>query len=111
MSVSFDTDPKMKDELIGVVHDEIKKIADNGPLSEDFQKTEENMKSQFVQNQKENNYWGSVLTNYYYYGKDTHNTWEKTFAKTDAKAIQAFAKELLKQKNVIEVVMIPEYLQ
>jgi zinc protease len=107
LSVSFDTDPKMKDELLGVVYDEIKKIADNGPLPEDFQKTEENMKSQFIQNQKENGYWSGVLNNYYYYGKDTHNTWEKTFAKTDAKAIQAFAKELLKQKNVIEIAMLP----
>ena len=108
LQISFDTDPKMKDELIGVVYDEIQKIADNGPLPDDFQKTEENMKSQFEQNQKENSYWNGVLTNYYYYGKDTHNTWLETFKKTDAKAIQNFAREVLKQKNIIEVVMIPE---
>ena len=106
--ISFDTDPKMKDELIGVVYDEIKKIADNGPLAEDFQKTEENMKSQFDQSQKENGYWSNVLYNYYYYGKDIHNTWQETFSKTDRKAIQDFAKEILKQKNIIEVVMLPE---
>lgn len=108
LTVSFDTDPKMKDELVGVVHDEIKKIADNGPLYEDFQKSEENMKLQFVQNQKENSYWSNVLYSYYFYGKDTHNTWQATFSKTDTKAIQNFAKEILKQKNIIEVVMIPE---
>jgi zinc protease len=108
LTIGFDTDPKMKDELIGVVHDEIKKIADNGPLPEDFQKSQENMKLQFDQNLKENSYWNNVLFSYYYYGKDTHNTWQATFNKTDAKAIQNFAKEILKQKNVIEVVMIPE---
>ena len=108
LMVSFDTDPKMKDELIGVVYDEIRKIADNGPLPEDFQKTEENMKSQFVQNQKENGYWNNVLYNYYYYGKDIHNTWQETFSKTGAKAIQDFAKAVLTQKNTIEIVMIPE---
>jgi Predicted Zn-dependent peptidases len=106
--VSFDTDPKMKDELIEVVYDEIKKIADNGPLEEDFQKTQENLKSQFDQNQKENGYWSSVLNSYYYYGKDTHNTWQETFSKTDRKAIQNFAKEILKQKNIVEIVMVPE---
>jgi len=108
LTVSFDTDPKMKDELIGVVYDEINKIAANGPLPEDFQKTETNMKSQFEQNQKENLYWASVLGIYYSEGRDTHNTWQAAFSKTDAKAIQNFAKEILKQKNIIEVAMIPE---
>ena len=108
LMVAFDTDPNMKDELLGVVHDEIKKIADNGPLMEDFQKTEENMRLQFDQDQKENNYWSNVLNNYYYYGRDTHNTWKEIFSKTDRKAVQDFAKEILKQKNIIEVVMLPE---
>ena len=108
LTVSFDTDPKMKDELIEVVYDEIRKIAENGPLFEDFQKAEENMLSQYNQNLKENGYWSNVLFNYYYYGKDTHNTWKETFSKTKAKAVQDLAKEILKQKNIIEIVMIPE---
>ena len=108
LSISFDTDPKMMDELIGVAYDELKKIADNGPLSDDFQKTEGNMRSQFDQNQKENAYWSNVLYSYYYSGKDTHTNWLSTFSKTDAKAIQHFAKEILKHKNTIEVVMSPE---
>jgi zinc protease len=108
LSISFDTDPKMMDELVHVAHDELQKIADNGPLAEDFQKTEGNMKSQFEQNQKENAYWNSVLQNYYFNGKNTHTTWLDVFSKTDAKAIQAFAKEILKHKNTIEVVMLPE---
>ena len=108
LMVSFDTDPKMMDELVGVVYDEIQKIADNGPLPDDFQKSEENMKSQFDQNLKENAYWNSVLNSYYLYGNDTHTTWLPAFSKTDAKAIQNLAKEILKQKNVIEVVLLPE---
>ena len=108
LTVAFDTDPKMKEELLEVVYDEIKKIADNGPLLEDFQKSEENMKSLFDQSQKENIYWSTVLNSYYYYGKDLHNTWQETFSKTDRKAIQDFAKEILKQKNIIEIVMLPE---
>jgi zinc protease len=108
LQISFDTDPKMKDELIGVVYDEIQKIADNGPLAEDFQKSEENMKSQYDQNLKENGYWSNALYSYYYYGKDTHNTWLETFSKTKAKAVQDLAKEKLKRKSVVEVVMIPE---
>ncbi len=108
LQVMFDTDPKMKDELIGVVYDEIKKIADNGPLPEDFQKSEENMKSQYDQNLKENGYWNNVLYSYYYYGKDTHTPWLDTYSKVNAKAVQELAKEVLRQKNVVEIVMIPE---
>ena len=108
LTIAFDTDPKMMEELVEVAHDELKKIAENGPLSEDFQKTEGNLKSQFEQNQKENIYWVGVLFSYYSTGKDTHNTWLDAFSKTDAKAIQDLAKEILKQKNAIEVVMLPE---
>ena len=108
LRVSFDTDPKMKEELVGVVYDEIKKIADNGPLPDDFQKTESNMKSQYEQNLKENSYWTNTLYSYYFDGKDTHNTWLRAFSKTNAKAVQDFANEILKQKNIIEVVMLPE---
>ena len=108
LTVTFDTDPQLMDELIEVAYDELRKIAENGPPVEDFQNTETNMKSQFDQNQKENSYWSSVLNNYYQHGKDTHNTWLPTFEKTDAKRIQEFAKEILKQNNRIEVVMLPE---
>jgi len=108
LRVMFDTDPKMKDELIAVVYDEIKKIADDGPLPDDFQKTEENMISQYNQNLKENLYWSNVLYTNYFYGKDTHTNWKETFSKTDVKAIRDFAKEILKQKNTIEIVMLPE---
>ena len=108
LRITFDTDPNMMDELVAVVYDEIKKIAENGPLPDDFQKSEGNMKSQFEQNQKENGYWSNVLYAYYYFGKDTHNTWQQTFSKTTPQAIQSFAREVLKQKNVIEIVMLPE---
>ena len=108
LTISFDTDPKMMEELVGVAYDEIQKIADNGPLPEDFQKTESNMKSQFDQNQKENFYWVSAIYSYYLDGIDTHGTWQKAFSQTDAKAVQNLAKEILKQKNKIEVVMLPE---
>ena len=108
LTISFDTDPKMMDELVGVVYDEIRKIAENGPLPDDFQKSEENMLSQFEQNQKENGYWSNVLYSYYYYGKDIHNTWQQTFTKIKAQAVQDLAKEILKQKNIIEVVMLPQ---
>jgi zinc protease len=108
LSISFDTDPKMADELIAVAHDELKKIADNGPRADDFQKAAGNMQSQFEQNQKENGYWSGVLNTYYMYGKDAHTGWRNTFDATGANAVQELAREILRQNNVIEVAMLPE---
>ena len=108
LTISFDTDPDMMEELVAVVYEEIQKIADNGPLLEDFQNSESNMRSQFDQNLKENGYWSNVLQNYYFNGKDIHTTWQTALAKTDAQAIQNFAREVLRQGNRIEVVMLPE---
>jgi zinc protease len=108
LSISFDTDPKMMDELVGVVYDELQKIADKGPLSEDFQKTDSNKKSQFELAQKENMYWFITLQQYYFEGKDIYTSQKTAFSTIDAAAIQNLAKEILKQKNVIEVVMLPE---
>jgi zinc protease len=108
LTISFDTDPELMEELVAVVFDEIKKIAENGVLAEDFNNSQSNMKSQFDQNQKENMYWSNVLNNFYFNGKDTHTNWLNTFNKTDTKAIQNLAKEILKQNNRIEVVMLPE---
>ena len=108
LTISFDTDPKLKDELIEVVFEELHKIAENGPPIEDFNNSQTNMKSQYDQNIKENGYWNSVLQNYYQTGKDSYSTWLNAFEITDAKKIQEFAKEVLKQNNRIEVVMLPE---
>ncbi|MDR1951706.1 MAG: insulinase family protein, partial [Bacteroidales bacterium] len=108
LTISFDTDPELMKELVEVVYEEIQKIADHGVLAEDFHNSQSNMKSQFEQNLKENGYWSSTLSNFYYNGKDSHTTWQSAFNKTDTKAIQNFAKDMLKHKNRIEIVMLPE---
>jgi zinc protease len=98
----------LAEELIAVVYDEIQKIADNGVLTEDFQNSHSNMRSQFEQGLRENGYWSAVLYNFYYNGIDTHTHWNRAFNAIDAKAVQNLAKKILAQKNRIEVVMLPE---
>jgi zinc protease len=108
LSIFFDTDPELMEELVEVVHDEIRKIAENGVLAEDFQKTQEAIRLQFEQQQRENGYWSSVLFNFYHNERDTHTHWQRAFDSVDAVAVQNFAQEILKQGNTIEVVMLPE---
>jgi zinc protease len=94
--------------LVGVAHDELKKIAENGVIADDFNKSAGNMKSQFGQQQIENSYWHSILNSYYLDGLDLHTNWQKTYDKVDSKVIQNLAQQILKQKNFVEVVMLPE---
>jgi zinc protease len=108
LTIAFDTDPELMEELVAVVYEELFKIANNGVLTTDFSNTQTNMKNQFEQNQKENSYWSGVLNNVYFNGVNNHTYWQQNFDKIDAKAIQDFAKLILEQQNRIEVVMLPE---
>jgi zinc protease len=108
LTISFDTDSELMEELVAVVYEEIQKIVENGVLPEDFHASQANIQSQFEQNQRENNYWHSILTNFYFNGIDTQTTWQNTFESIDLKTVQEFAKKVLEQQNRIEVVMLPE---
>jgi zinc protease len=116
LTISFDTDPELMEELLAVVYEEIQKIANNGVLTEDFHNASTNMKLQFEQQQRQNNYWLSlfpqggpgVLQTYYFNGINAHTHWQRIYDAIDAKAIQDFAKKVLAQGNRIEVVMLPE---
>jgi zinc protease len=107
LTIAFDTDPKMKDELIQVAIDELQKIADNGPLADDFDKTQKNQQSLFQQNLKENRYWSGTLSSYYRYNKDLFSTYQSVLDNTDAAAIQELAKYILATNNRICGVMSP----
>jgi len=108
LTIAFDTDPELKEELVAVVYEELQKIVENGVLPEDFHNASTNMKLQFEQQQRENGYWNSVLQNFYFNGIDTRTNWQKTYDAIDARAIQNFARKILAQGNRIEVVMLPE---
>ena len=108
LTIAFDTDPELKEELVAVVYEELQKIVENGVLPEDFHNASTNMKLQFEQQQRENGYWNSVLQNFYFNGIDTRTNWQKTYDAIDAKAIQNFARKILAKGNRIEVVMLPE---
>jgi zinc protease len=108
LTIAFDTDPELMEELVAVVYEEIQKIADEGVLPTDFSNTQTNWRSQNQQSLRTNGYWSSVLNNFYFNGVDSHTQWQSTFDRIDAKAVQDFAKLILAQQNRIEVVMLPE---
>lgn len=104
----FDTDPAKQEKLNGIVHAELERIAREGPREADFNKTKENMVKKHAERLQENGYWLNVIDDYYYYGTDAKTEYDATLQSMTPAKIQAFTDALLKQGNVVEVVMIPE---
>lgn len=108
LNMSFDTDPKLADDLKAIVHREVKKIIENGPTEVDLQKAKEFFLKQRQEDMKENNWWLSgPLTEYYYHNIDILNGYETRVKNLTVKAVQDYAKKALTQGNTIEVVMRP----
>lgn len=103
----FDTDPDKRERMNTIVRNELKRISDIGPNSEDFKKTQDNLVKRHAENLQENGYWLSTLDNYYYKGFDATTKYVDTVNSITPAKIQAFAKKLLDQGNSVEVVMEP----
>lgn len=109
VSMSFDTDPKMADELKAIVYKELEKLAEKGPEEADLMKTKEYFLKQFKEDMKENNWWqNTVLEEYYFDNINILNGYEASVQKLTAKTIRDYATGLLSHQNVIEVIMRPK---
>ncbi len=107
LNVSFDTDPAKADKLVGIIHSEIRKMVENGPSEADLQKAKEYFLKQRPEDMKENNWWSSVLSDYYYYGMDNLSNYESNVKALDVKAVHEFAKKVLTQGNTLQLIMRP----
>ena len=105
LQIVFQTDPAKKDKLAGIVVDELKKLAAEGPSDVHLQKVKEYMLKKYADNQKENGYWMNNLNDYFYYGMDMTEGYTDIVNSITAKDIQKFVSDLLKQGNEIEVNM------
>ena len=105
LQIVFQTDPAKKDKLAGIVVDELKKLAAEGPSDVHLQKVKEYMLKKYADNQKENGYWINNLNDYFYYGMDMTEGYTDIVNSITAKDIQKFVSDLLKQGNEIEVTM------
>ncbi len=105
LQIVFQTDPAKKDKLAGIVVDELKKLAAEGPSDVHLQKVKEYMLKKYADNQKENGYWMNNLNDYFYYGMDMTEGYTDIVNSIIAKDIQKFVSDLLKQGNEIEVTM------
>lgn len=107
LQIFFDTDPAKWKQMNDIVHQEIKRITEEGPREEDFVKTQQNMLKRFAERQNENSYWLNVIDVYYSKGFDAFTHYEETLKGITPEKIKAFANQLIEQGNAAEIVMEP----
>ncbi len=109
LSIQFDTDPEKREQLLAIVYKEITDIVERGPRADDLQKVKEILLKNFSENVEKNEWWlYSALYNNYFNGFDLLNDYKKTVKGINSTTIQTTLKNLLKQENIIEVVMLPK---
>ena len=108
MQIQFDTNEQMADELTDIVIAEIEKIAAEGPLAEDMDKTREFLLKDYKKNIEQNGWWSRTMQQYYDFGVDYVNDYEDAVNNITSADVQALAKRMLDEKSMIKVVMRPE---
>jgi zinc protease len=107
MIVSFETDPLKADKLIGIVHREVKKMVEDGPSEADLQKAKEYFQKQRQEDMKENSWWLSRMDDYYFYNLDFLTGYDDKVKALNVQSVHDYAKKVLTQGNVVQVVMRP----
>ena len=105
--MQFDTDPEKQEKLMGIIHEEVMTIVENGPLAKDLQKEKESMLKDFEEDLEKNGYWEDVLTTYYKEGINYITDYKAAVEAITAETVQATLKKLVEAGNMFEVVMLP----
>ena len=108
LRVQFDTNEQMADELSDIVMAELKKIAAEGPLAEDIEKTREFYIKEWSNTLEDNSGWMRVIRAWYENGVDQYGTYEQIIKDMKYSDIQKLAQKILKDNNMVYVVMRPE---
>ena len=98
----------MADELAAIIVAEIEKIAAEGPLAEDLNKAREFENKNFSKSMEQNNWWSTAIDDYYKYGINTVEEYLPAVNSVSAADVQALAKKILADGNIVKVVMRPE---
>jgi len=111
LNISFDTNEQMADELSEIVMAELKKIAEQGPLAEDIEKTREFLVKNWSNTLEMNNGLQTVLNNWYNNGLNYMTDYENTVKNLKYEDVQRLAQKILADGNMTYVVMRPEAAQ
>lgn len=107
LMMQFDTDPARQTKMIGLIHEEVQKIAKEGPLPADVQKVKENMLKEYSEKLAENSWWSAALNLYYQDKLNMLTDYKPVVEALSPKIIESVLNKVVSQGNVMEVVMKP----
>ncbi|WP_418676487.1 M16 family metallopeptidase [Alistipes dispar] len=108
MTIAFDTNAEMADKLCEIILKELRTIAEEGPLTEDIEKHREFMLKNWKNSLDENGPWMQYLQAKYGSGLDYLAGQEQAIRSLTNADVQALAKKILDDGNMVKVVMRPE---
>ena len=107
MDIAFDTNEQLADELVEICLAEIRKIAEEGPLADDVEKSREFLKKNFGNVLEQNSGWMSAITRWYNEGYDYTKDYLKLVESVTYDDIKAMAQKMLADGNYAKVIMRP----
>ena len=107
LDIRFDTNEEMADELREIVMKEIEEIAANGPKSEDIEKNREFMLKSWKNSLEQNGAWMNYIQIKYGSGLNYIADHEQAIRDLTNADVQALAKKILADGNLVKVVMRP----
>ena len=107
MHINFDTNEEMADELREIVMKELQQIADNGPLTEDIEKTREFLLKNWQNTLEQNGSWMGYLQSKYSSGLDYAREYKSAVEALTNADVQAMARKVLDDGNLVKVIMRP----
>jgi zinc protease len=108
LNIRFDTDPKLEERMLGIIHGELDSLSLNGPKPEDLNKVKLNMLKQYKEDTEDNSWWMGTVNRFY---KDKLNypmDYVKAVEALSIESIRQMTKDLLKQNNRMEILLQPQ---
>ena len=106
--MQFDTDPQKQARLMGIIHEEVNTIIENGPLATDLQKEKESMLKDYQEDLEKNSWWRQSIYMLYMYGFNNVRDYKPAVEAISSESVQQTLKKLVSAGNMFEVVMFPE---
>lgn len=108
LMIMFDTNEEMADELMEIIVKEIENIAENGPVVEDIENHRKFLLKSWENSLEKNGAWLNYITTKESLGLNYVADYEQAIRDLTPADVQALAKRMLKDNNLVHVVMRPE---
>jgi zinc protease len=108
--VQFGCAPQNADHLVSLLEDEIKRLRENGPETDDVEKFKAQYQKSLEQALKDNSFWSAYLSSQYENKEDILQVQNllKNSEKIDAASLKQSAQVFLSGKNMITFELLPE---